>query len=50
MNDGFIILLVLSGWALLSIMVAATVGNAAGRRDIEAQPRPSDARSRRIAS
>jgi hypothetical protein len=50
MNAGFVILLVISGWALLSIMVAATVGKSAGQRDVEAAAPPSDGRSRRIAS
>jgi hypothetical protein len=49
-NVGLVILLVISGWALLSIVVAATIGKAAGRRDIETASPPSDARNRRIAS
>jgi hypothetical protein len=54
-NAGFLILLVIAGWALLSILVAVTVGEAASTRDdrerrvIEGVPAPSD-EPRRIAS
>ncbi len=55
MNAGYLVLLVIAGWALLSIVVAVTVGEAASTRDdsdtkaIEGLPAPSD-EPRRLAS
>jgi hypothetical protein len=54
-NAGFLVLLVIAGWALLSIIVAVTVGEAASTRDdsettaVEGLPTPSD-EPRRVAS
>lgn len=56
MNVGFLALLVIAGWALLSIIVAVTVGEAASTRDgeetrtLEGLPSPWDEQPRRIAS
>jgi hypothetical protein len=54
-NAGYLVLLVIAAWALLSILVAVTVGEAASTRDdsetkaIERVPTPSD-EPRRVAS
>jgi hypothetical protein len=56
MNFGIIVLLVISGWALLSVAVAVTVGGIARARDmptvtpVQRASGPDDAGGRRLAS
>ena len=50
MTLGLVVLFVISGWALLSIVIAVTIGGIARERDAYAMPAPAMHNDQRLAS